>query len=106
MSNEIKQNDTEQNYIGEKTSESVFWSVTIPPLMQVVRFVGSIIIARILDPKDFFRANRQLIVQLEAIKKISTWFNSRLRLELEAARDINLVVSRERVAAFKTWLDS
>ena len=59
----------------------------------------------VLDPKDFFRVNRQLFVHLQAIKKISTWFNSRLKLELAPSNDLNLVVSRERVSAFKAWLD-
>lgn len=58
-----------------------------------------------LDPKDFFRANRQVFVRLQSIKGISTWFNSRLKLELEPPNDLNMVVSRERVAAFKAWLD-
>lgn len=62
-------------------------------------------LGEVLDPKDFFRVNRQVLVHLQSIKKISSWFNSRLKLELEPTNDLNFVVSRERVGAFKAWLD-
>jgi len=57
-----------------------------------------------LDPKLFFRINRQAIVKPAAIRRISTWFNSRLKLELTPAHDTNNVVSRERVQDFKRWM--
>lgn len=59
-----------------------------------------------LNPRDFFRINRQVILRPEAIQKISTWFNSRLKIEVQPSNnEVNLVVSRERVAEFKQWLD-
>jgi DNA-binding LytR/AlgR family response regulator len=58
-----------------------------------------------LNPRDFFRINRQVIIRPEAIQKIATWFNSRLKLEINPANEVNLVVSRERVLDFKQWLD-
>jgi DNA-binding LytR/AlgR family response regulator len=57
-----------------------------------------------LDPKLFFRINRQAIVNPEAVRRISTWFNSRLKLELQPVHDTNNVVSRERVQDFKRWI--
>jgi DNA-binding LytR/AlgR family response regulator len=57
-----------------------------------------------LDPKLFFRINRQAIVKPDAIKRISTWFNSRLKLELAPSHDTNNVVSRERAQEFKRWI--
>lgn len=57
-----------------------------------------------LDPQFFFRINRQAIVRPEAIRKISAWFNSRLKLELSPSHDTNNVVSRERVQDFKRWM--
>ena len=59
----------------------------------------------LLDPREFFRINRQTIIRPEAIRKIANWFNSRLKLELQPSQDLNTVVSRERVIAFKKWLD-
>jgi DNA-binding LytR/AlgR family response regulator len=58
-----------------------------------------------LNPRRFFRINRQVLLCPEAIGKISTWFNSRLKIELTPTGDANAVVSRERVNDFKSWLD-
>ncbi|MFT4760815.1 MAG: DNA-binding LytR/AlgR family response regulator [Paraglaciecola sp.] len=59
----------------------------------------------VLDPKHFFRISRKLIVKIDAIAKINTWFNSRLKLDLAPKIDFDVIVSRERVGDFKRWLD-
>ncbi len=59
----------------------------------------------VLDPKNFFRINRKIIVGVESINKIHTYFNSRLKLELAPRTDMEVIVSRERVGDFKSWLD-
>ncbi len=58
-----------------------------------------------LDPKNFFRINRKVIVNINAIQKISTYFNSRLKIASPALKDDDCIVSRERVNDFKSWLD-
>ena len=58
-----------------------------------------------LDPAMFFRINRKLICSIVAIRKVHTYFNSRLKISLDGIEGDDLVVSRERVAAFKEWLD-
>lgn len=57
-----------------------------------------------LQPNKFYRINRQLLVNIEAIKKVHTWLGGRLKLELLPATNAETVVSRERVNAFKDWL--
>ncbi len=59
----------------------------------------------ILDPQYFFRINRGMICSLESIKKINTYFNSRLKLELFPKSEQEVIVSRDRVNGFKAWLD-
>lgn len=59
----------------------------------------------LLDPKRFFRINRKIIISIDAIHKIHTYFNSRLKLELLPKTDLEAIVSRERVNDFKAWLD-
>jgi len=59
----------------------------------------------VLNPNDFFRINRKLIVHLHSIKKIHTYFNSRLKLELSPTTTLEAIVSRDRVSDFKKWLD-
>jgi len=57
-----------------------------------------------LQPNKFYRINRHLLVNIEAIKKVHTWLGGRLKLELLPATTAETVVSRERVNGFKDWL--
>ncbi|MFZ0490095.1 MAG: LytTR family DNA-binding domain-containing protein [Salegentibacter sp.] len=57
-----------------------------------------------LNPEHFFRINRKSIVQLKFIKDIVAYTNSRLELKIKAFEESSLIVSRERVKDFKSWL--
>jgi two-component system, LytTR family, response regulator len=59
----------------------------------------------LIDPSAFFRINRKYIVSFKSIKDIIAWSNSRLRLVLHNCDDTDVVVAREKVNAFKMWLD-
>ena len=59
-----------------------------------------------LPPRHFFRINRKAIIHIESIGRINTYFNSRLKLELSPPANFDAIVSRDRVAGFKGWLDS
>ncbi len=61
-------------------------------------------LAEQLDGSEFFRISRNCIVNSRSIQKISRWFNSRLKLQLNPKRTEEVVVSRERVKEFKSWL--
>lgn len=58
-----------------------------------------------LKPTLFFQINRKLILNINAIDKISAYFNSRLKLQLLPNTKDDVIVSRERVKNFKGWLD-
>lgn len=57
-----------------------------------------------LDPKQFFRANKQFIVNRDSVEKISVWYDSRLLLTLNADTPERLFVSKNRAAEFKQWM--
>jgi DNA-binding LytR/AlgR family response regulator len=57
-----------------------------------------------LQPDNFYRINRHLLVNIEAVKKVHTWLGGRLKLEVTPATTAETVVSRERVNGFKEWL--
>lgn len=59
----------------------------------------------LLDPSSFFRINRKMLLQLPAINEIKPYFNNRLVLDLSPPFDEQVLVSRQRVTAFKDWLD-
>lgn len=58
-----------------------------------------------LDPKEFFRVNRQYLIGLSAIIHTHVYPKSRLKLELKPALKKEVFVSIDRVAGFKRWLD-
>ncbi len=58
-----------------------------------------------LDPRNFFRANRQVIVFIDAIKDIITYSKSRVKLRLQPVYTGDIVVSTENTPKFKDWLD-
>ena len=62
-------------------------------------------VEKLLDKTLFFRINRQFIVHIDAIKKIMTYYNNRLILQLQPVVDGDVVISRERVSDFKLWLE-
>ncbi|WP_421870813.1 LytR/AlgR family response regulator transcription factor [Marinoscillum sp.] len=58
-----------------------------------------------LDPDVFMRANRQFIVSFGSISEIHPYFKGRLKIELEPASDLEIVISAEKTPDFKGWLD-
>ena len=57
-----------------------------------------------LDPKDFYRVSRKFIIPLKAIKEIVVYSNSRLKVILPSYKEDEVIVSREKVSDFKTWI--
>ena len=62
-------------------------------------------VEEMVDPQSFFRLNRKYIASLEAISKIITYSNSRLKVNLVNCDDEDILVSREKASQFKSWLD-
>jgi DNA-binding LytR/AlgR family response regulator len=60
---------------------------------------------QLLNPTQFFRINRKILLHIEAVDKIHPYFNNRLKLELQPSPGFEIVVSRERVQDFKNWID-
>ena len=57
-----------------------------------------------LQPKNFFRINRKIILHIQSIEKVSTYFNSRLSIATKFLDNDSRIVSRDRVNDFKKWL--
>lgn len=58
-----------------------------------------------LAPDRFFRLNRQLIVNFRSIHELHAYSKSRVKVVLEPPFDEDAVVSSERSAEFKRWLE-
>lgn len=62
-------------------------------------------IEQLLDPAQFFRVNRQMIVNLSAIDSMQSHTASRIKLRLRPALSEEIVISTEKTKSFKEWLD-
>ena len=58
-----------------------------------------------LHPNIFFRVNRKFYININHIKDIVSYTNSRLEIKLDRFRDHEIIVSRERVKDLKLWLE-
>ena len=57
-----------------------------------------------LAPEIFFRTSRKFYVNIDAIKDIISYTNSRLQIKLNSYNSQEIIVSRERVKDFKSWI--
>ncbi|GAB3794785.1 LytTR family DNA-binding domain-containing protein [Spirosoma humi] len=61
-------------------------------------------VEQLLDPHRFFRINRQIIVELRAIKQVNLYFNGKLKITLHPTFSDDVLVSRDRAGGFRRWL--
>lgn len=57
-----------------------------------------------LDPQQFYRANRAFLIHIKSVSQIHPYFNSKLKLDLQPATDKEVLISREKAAEFKDWM--
>ena len=58
-----------------------------------------------LSPQIFFRVSRKYYININHIKDIVSYTNSRLIIKLNRYNEQEIIVSRERVRDFKLWLE-
>jgi len=59
----------------------------------------------LLHPAKFYRVNRQIIVSINSISKITLWFKGKLKLQLTPEFSNTVFVSREKSMNFKSWMN-
>ncbi len=57
-----------------------------------------------IDPELFFRINRQMLVNINAIQDIHIYSNSRLKLDLKPKTTDTVFVSIDKTVEFKRWI--
>jgi len=62
-------------------------------------------VEELLDPRVFYRANRQSIIHADAIQSVKPHENQKLTITLKAPLKIEMDISREKAPAFKKWFD-
>jgi DNA-binding LytR/AlgR family response regulator len=63
-------------------------------------------VEELLDPKQFYRANRQFIINIDAIQSVKPVENSKLIIRLkEPQQKLEIDMSRLKSPEFKKWMD-
>lgn len=63
-------------------------------------------IQHLLSERQFFRLNRQYLINFSAIKEVERYFSRRLLVIPVIAFTSQLVVSREKASSFLNWLEN
>ena len=71
------------------------------PLYKKLEYIESV-----CDPQQFFRINRQMLVNRAAIKSFEPYFNRKIILDIQAKLEDKAIVSRLKVTPFKEWLEA
>lgn len=72
----------------------------------MIDFVTLEEVEELLDPKQFYRANRQYIINIEAIQTVKPVENSKLIIKLkEPNQKLEIDMSRLKSPEFKKWMD-
>lgn len=63
-------------------------------------------VEELLDPRQFYRANRQFIINVDAVQTVKPMENAKLTIRLkEPNHKFDIDMSREKAPVFKKWLD-
>jgi len=60
---------------------------------------------KMVNPDQFFRINRNFLLNINCINEIVAFSSTRLKLKLTTAFDTEVIVSRDKVSEFKRWMD-
>ena len=61
-------------------------------------------LSQLLDPAEFFRVNRTLIISINAIREIHAIAAGKIKIELNPALSQEAYLSADRITEFKNWL--
>lgn len=59
----------------------------------------------LLDPTQFYRANRQFIVRYDAIQEFEPYFNRKLAVKLHPTPPEPVIISKAKAGDFMRWLE-
>lgn len=60
---------------------------------------------KMLNPKNYFRVNRTFVINIQAIKDVVVYTNSRFKILSNVELDKEIIVSREKASEFRNWLE-
>lgn len=85
--------------------ENLNYLYTFPGEKYILDYTTLDEVEDLIDPKKFYRANRQYIAHIDAIQSVKPHENSKLTISLETPLRFTIDISREKAPAFKKWFD-
>ena len=58
-----------------------------------------------LNPENFFKINRQFIINIDSIEKIHTYFQGKLVIDTKPRHSEKIIIGKDKAAEFKRWMD-
>jgi two-component system, LytTR family, response regulator len=94
----------DQSNIAYFIKDTLIYIVTNDKQQFVTDFQTMEEVDELLNPKNFFRANRQYIINLTSVESFKTDLYSKILLKLKSPLSITIDISREKAQAFKKWV--
>jgi len=85
--------------------DEVIWIQTTDNQRLITDYNSLDEIEELLNPEGFFRANRQFIVNKQAIESYRTHFTGKIELKLVVTTKDDVVVSKEKAHQFRGWFE-
>lgn len=85
--------------------ENLNYIITFSGEKYIADFVTLEEIEELLDPRFFFRTNRQSIVHIDAIQSVKLHENQKLTLSMKPPLKMEHDVSRDKAPGFKKWFE-
>ena len=85
--------------------ENLHYIFTFEGEKHILDFSSMEEIEELLDPRKYYRANRQFIVHIDAIQSVRPHENQKLTIALKSPLKMEVDISREKAPAFKKWFD-
>ncbi len=86
------------------SSQGITFAVTFEKREHPIRFSLQSLKEQ-LNPEQFFKVNRQIIINIEIIKRVHSYYDGKLKLETQPAHSENIIIGKDKAATFKKWLD-
>jgi len=85
--------------------ENIHYIYTFSGEKHILDFTTMEEIEELLDPRKFYRANRQFIINIDAFQSVMPHENQKLSINLKSPLKVEVDISREKAPAFKKWFD-
>ena len=93
-----------QDKVAYFTKDTLIYLVTNDKQQFITDFQTMEELEDLLDPKLFYRANRQYIISAQAVDSFRTDIYSKMILQLKNPLNVSIDISREKAQAFKNWI--